>query len=90
MISNEDIITLQLAEELRTAAEEAPAILLEAAVAMAANTAANSGEKSVTWIGKLTPELKTKLEDDYNWTVTPRKPSSDSNDAPTVWDFSWK
>lgn len=74
MIKPEDLSTLLPASEAAAVADAAIAEQEEGAVARAINTAANTGETRIEWIGALSDEMKSKL-DAKHYIVKPKKDS---------------
>lgn len=62
LIPREELTTLKPASDVRNVADSAYEIHEEMSVAHDINTAANSGEKSITIVRKLSENLESKLK----------------------------
>ena len=71
-VPREDMNKLQSAADLKSIAESAEVDAQVASIAYALNSAANTGETSVVWIGRMLAGTKTQVEA-KGYTVEPTK-----------------
>lgn len=85
LIPREELTTLKSASEVRSVAESAYEIHEEMSIAHDINTAANSGEKSVAVVRKLSESIVSKLKAD-GYTITD---ASENYPEPYCYVISW-
>lgn len=85
LIPREELTTLKPASDVRNVADSAYEIHEEMSVAHDINTAANSGEKSITIIRKLSENLESKLKA-KGYTITT---ASENYPEPYCYVISW-
>lgn len=85
LIPREELTTLKPASDVRNVADSAYEIHEEMSVAHDINTAANSGEKSITIVRKLSENLESKLKA-KGYTITT---ASESYPEPYCYVISW-
>lgn len=85
LIPREELTTLKSASEVRSVAESAYEIHEEMSIAHDINTAANSGEKSVTVVRKLSESILSKLKAS-GYTI---KDASENYPEPYCFVISW-
>lgn len=85
LIPREELTTLKSASEVRSVAESAYEIHEEMSVAHDINTAANSGEKSVTVVRNLSESILSKLKAN-GYTITD---ASENYPEPYCFVISW-
>ena len=85
LIPREELTTLKPASDVRNVADSAYEIHEEMSVAHDINTAANSGEKSITIVRKLSENLESKLKA-RGYTITT---ASESYPEPYCYVISW-
>lgn len=85
LIPREELTTLKSASDVRLVADSAYEIHEEMSVAHDINTAANSGEKSVTVVRKLSESIISKLKAD-GYEITD---SSENYPEPYCYVISW-
>ena len=85
LIPREELTTLKSASEVRSVAESAYEIHEEMSVAHDINTSANSGEKSVTVVRKLSESILSKLKAN-GYTITD---ASENYPEPYCFVISW-
>lgn len=85
LIPREELTTLKFASEVRSVAESAYEIHEEMSIAHDINTAANSGEKSVAVVRKLSESIISKLKAN-GYTITD---ASENYPEPYCFVISW-
>lgn len=85
LIPREELTTLKPASDVRNVADSAYEIHEEMSLAHDINTAANSGEKSITIVRKLSENLKSKLKA-KGYTITT---ASENYPEPYCYVISW-
>lgn len=85
LIPREELTTLKSASDVRNVADSAYEIHEEMSVAHDINTAANSGEKSITIVRKLSENLESKLKA-KGYTITTE---SENYPEPYCYVISW-
>lgn len=85
LIPREELTTLKSASEVRSVAESAYQIHEEMSIAHDINTAANSGEKSVAVVRKLSESIVSKLKAN-GYTITD---ASENYPEPYCFVISW-
>lgn len=85
LIPREELTTLKPASDVRNVADSAYEIHEEMSVAHDINTAANSGEKSITIVRKLSENLESKLKA-KGYTITT---ASENYTEPYCYVISW-
>lgn len=85
LIPREELTTLKYASEVRSVAESAYEIHEEMSIAHDINTAANSGEKSVAVVRKLSESIISKLKAN-GYTITD---ASENYPEPYCFVISW-
>lgn len=85
LIPREELTTLKSASEVRSVAESEYEIHEEMSVAHDINTSANSGEKSVTVVRKLSESILSKLKAN-GYTITD---ASENYPEPYCFVISW-
>lgn len=85
LIPREELTTLKSASEVRSVAESAYEIHEEMSIAHDINTAANSGEKSVAVVRKLSESIISKLKAN-GYTITD---ASENYPEPYCFVISW-
>lgn len=85
LIPREELTTLKSASEVRSVAESAYEIHEEMSIAHDINTAANSGEKSVAVVRKLSESIISKLKAN-GYTITD---ASENYPQPYCFVISW-
>nr|DAK99499.1 MAG TPA: hypothetical protein [Caudoviricetes sp.] len=85
LIPREELTTLKSASEVRSVAESAYEIHEEMSIAHDINTAANSGEKSVAVVRKLSESIISKLKSN-GYTITD---ASENYPEPYCFVISW-
>lgn len=85
LILREELTTLKSASEVRSVAESAYEIHEEMSIAHDINTAANSGEKSVAVVRKLSESIISKLKAN-GYTITD---ASENYPEPYCFVISW-
>lgn len=85
LIPREELTTLKSASDVRLVADSAYEIHEEMSVAHDINTAANSGDKSVAIVRKLSENLRAKLEA-HGYTV---EDASENYPEPYCYVISW-
>lgn len=85
LIPREELTTLKSASEVRSVAESAYEIHEEMSIAHEINTAANSGEKSVAVVRKLSESIISKLKAN-GYTITD---ASENYPEPYCFVISW-
>lgn len=85
LIPREELTTLKPASDVRNVADSAYEIHEEMSVAHDINTAANSGEKSITIVRKLSENLESKLKA-KGYTITT---ASENYPEPYCYVISW-
>lgn len=85
LIPREELTTLKSASEVRSVAESAYEIHEEMSIAHDINTAANSGEKSVAVVRKLSERIISKLKAN-GYTITD---ASENYPEPYCFVISW-
>lgn len=85
LIPREELTTLKSASDVRNVANSAYEIHEEMSVAHDINTAANSGEKSITIVRKLSENLESKLKA-KGYTITT---ASENYPEPYCYVISW-
>lgn len=81
LIPMDELTTLKSASEVKTVADSAVATIEQQTVAAAINSAANTGQHSITWSKPLSDTLKATLEG-LGYTVTSNRRAADP-------DYSW-
>lgn len=85
LIPREELTTIKPASDVRNVADSAYEIHEEMSVAHDINTAANSGEKSITIVRKLSENLESKLKA-KGYTITT---ASENYPEPYCYVISW-
>ena len=85
LMPREELTTLKSASDVRNVADSAYEIHEEMSVAHDINTAANSGEKSITIVRKLSENLESKLKA-KGYTITT---ASENYPEPYCYVISW-